>query len=213
MTDTVNPSTNPAADPTADKAANEAAGRAATQAADNASATAASERALKAAREAASKALAALTELTHNVREQAAALAERLRPQLSSAATSAVGYAKEQPARTLLASAALGAAVVGLYMLITRSSQPHHVTLRPSLKTQIGDAASDAFDAARDGVTDTVESLRDKAQAATERLRQPLNAATSYAQEDPLKAVVIAAVAGAVAMALIAAVASSQRDD
>lgn len=209
MTDTVNPT----AEPVAEQAAAEAANRAATQAADNASATAASERALKAAREAASKALAALTDLTHSVREQAAALAERFRPQLSSAASSAVGYAKEQPAKTLLASAALGAAVVGLYMLVTRSSQRHHVALRPSLKAQFGDAAADAFDAARDGVTDTVDTLRDKAQAAAERLRQPLNAATSYAQEDPLKAVVIAAVAGAVAMALIATVVSSQRDD
>ena len=209
MTDTV----NPAADPVAEQAAAEAANRAATQAADNASATAASERALKAAREAAGKALAALTDLTHSVREQAAALAERLRPQLSSAASSAVGYAKEQPAKTLLVSAALGAAVVALYTLLSRSGQRHQFTLRPSLKTQLGDAAADAFDAARDGVADTVDTLRDKAQAAPERLRQPLNAATSYAQEDPVKAVVIAAVAGAVAMALIAAVVNSQRDD
>ena len=205
MTDT----THLAAEQAAEQAAEHAAGHAATQAADNASATAASERALKAAREAASKALAALTDLTQSVREQAAALAERMRPQLASAA----GYAKEQPAKTLLASAALGAAVVGLYALLTRSGASHHVALRPSLKAQLGDAAADAFDAARDGVADTVDTLRSKAQAATERLRQPLDAATSYAQEDPVKAVVIAAVAGAVAMALIAALVSSQRDD
>ena len=104
MTDTVNPAADPAAEQAAAEAA-EAAKRAATQAADNASATAASERALKAAREAASKALAALTDLTHSVREQAAALAERVRPQLAYAA----GYAKEQPAKTLLASAAQSA--------------------------------------------------------------------------------------------------------
>ena len=208
MTDTVNPAADPAAGQAAAEAA-EAAKRAATQAADNASATAASERALKAAREAAGKALAALTDLTHSVREQAAALAERVRPQLASAA----GYAKEQPAKTLLASAALGAAVVGLYALLTRSGERHHVPLRPSLKAQLGDAAADAFDAARDGVADTVDTLRGKAQAASERLRQPLEAATSYAQEDPVKAVIMAAVAGAVAMALIAAVVSSQRDD
>ena len=183
----------------------------------NDTASAASERALKAARDAASVALGALKDLTQSVREQAAALAERVRPQLSSAA----GYAKEQPAKTLLASAALGAAVVGLYMLLTRGAGvTHGVALRPSLKAQLGDAATDALGAARDGVSDavgtlrdTAESLRGKAAAATERLREPLDAATDYAKEDPVKAVLIAAVAGAVAMALIAAVVSSQRDD
>ena len=180
-------------------------------------ATAASDRAIKAARDAASVALGALKDLTQSVREQAASLAERVRPQLSSAA----GYAKEQPAKTLLASAALGAAVVGLYMLLTRSSfSRNDFLLRPSLKSQLSDAAAGAYDAARDGVSDTVGTLRDtaealrgKAAAATERLREPLDAATDYAKEDPIKAVLIAAVAGAVAMALIAAVVSSQRDE
>ena len=177
---------------------------------------AAAERALNAARQAASKALAALTELTKSVREQAATLAERVRPQLASAA----GYAKEEPAKTLLASAALGAALVGLYVLLTRSGERHAVALRPSLRAQLGDAAADALDAARDTARETVESLRnstdalrDKASAAGERLRVPLESATAYAKEDPAKAVLIAAVAGAVAMALITAVASSQRGD
>lgn len=179
--------------------------------------SAASERALKAARDAASVAVGALKDLTHSIREQAASLADRVRPQLSSAA----GYAKEQPAKTLLASAALGAAVVGLYMLLTRTGASRHaLTLRPSLKTQLSDAAAGALDAARDGVSDTVgtlrdtaESLRGKAAEAAERLREPLDAATDYAREDPVKAVLIAAVAGAVAMALIGAVVSSQRDE
>ena len=121
MSETIDANHDAPAQPVADMPADSAAGAAA--------ATAASERALKAAREAASKALAALTELTQSVREQAAALAERMRPQLASAA----GYAKEQPAKTLLASAALGAAVVGLYALLTRSGASHHVALRPSL--------------------------------------------------------------------------------
>ena len=206
----------PGADTANDTASNTAT---ATEAAAKATAaaSAASERAMKAARDAANVALGALKDLTQSVREQAAALAERVRPQLSSAAD----YAKEQPAKTLLVSAALGAAVVGLYLMLTRTGGSRHdVALRPSLKAQLGDAANDALDAARGSVSeavgtlrDTAESLRGKAAAATERLREPLDAATDYAKEDPIKAVLIAAVAGAVAMALIAAVVSSQRDE
>ena len=182
----------------------------------SAEAVAASERALNAARQAASKALAALTDLTKSVREQGAALAEKVRPQLDSAAS----YAKEQPVKTLLISAALGAAVVGLIALLTPSGR----RTAASMKASVGDAAVGAYDAARGTVGDTVDTLRDKASEASEllrekaagageRLRQPLASASAYTQEDPAKALLIAAVAGAVVMALVAAVAIAQNDD
>lgn len=201
MSEATIPSQPSAADPAADASAE---------------ALAASERALNAARQAASKALAALSDLTQSVREQGAALAEKLRPQLDSAAS----YAKDRPVKTLLISAALGAAVVGLIALLS----PPGRRAASSMKSSLGDAAADAYDTVRGGVADSVDSLRDKAAAASdllreqaaaagERLRQPIDSVAAYTQEDPTKALLIAAVAGAVAMALIAAVASAQRDD
>ncbi len=68
------------------------------------------------------------------------------------------------------------------------------------LRQQAADAASSATDSA----TETWQSLRDQAAPVIERFRPQIDAVTSYAKEDPTRAALGAAAAGAVLLGLIA---------
>lgn len=53
------------------------------------------------------------------------------------------------------------------------------------------------------GVSGKLHSLRDKASPAVDRVNAPFDAASAYTQAAPLKSLLIAAAAGAAAMALL----------
>ena len=53
------------------------------------------------------------------------------------------------------------------------------------------------------GASDKVQSLRDKASPAVDRVVAPFDAASAYTQQAPLKSLLIAAAAGAAAMAIV----------
>lgn len=61
------------------------------------------------------------------------------------------------------------------------------------------------------GVSDKLHSLRDKASPAVDKIAAPLDAASNYAQQAPLKSLLIAAAAGAAAMALLSLISRSSR--
>lgn len=88
--------------------------KAATQATDNASAQA--DAALDSVRNAAQTAYDSLGETVQQWRDQAAGLAERVRPQLETV----TNYTREDPAKALLIAAAAGAALMGLVSTIGR---------------------------------------------------------------------------------------------
>ena len=61
------------------------------------------------------------------------------------------------------------------------------------------------------GVSDKIHGLRDKVSPAVDRVTAPLDAASAYTQDAPLKALLIAAAAGAAAMALLNLMSRSSR--
>src|SRR4051812_3386694 len=62
---------------------------------------------------------------------------------------------------------------------------------------------------AMDGFSNTVQSVKDRTTATLERLRPQLDQVTNYAKEEPTKALLIAAAAGAGIMGLVALMARS----
>ncbi len=60
------------------------------------------------------------------------------------------------------------------------------------------------------GVSDKLHSLRDKASPAVDKISAPLDAASAYAQQAPLKSLLIAAAVGAAAMALVSLLSRSR---
>lgn len=53
------------------------------------------------------------------------------------------------------------------------------------------------------GVSDKIHTLRDKASPAVDRVVAPFDAASTYTQQAPIKSLLIAAAAGAAAMAIL----------
>lgn len=60
------------------------------------------------------------------------------------------------------------------------------------------------------GASDKVQSLRDKASPAVDRVVAPFDAASAYTQQAPLKSLLIAAAAGAAAMAIVSLLSRSR---
>jgi ElaB/YqjD/DUF883 family membrane-anchored ribosome-binding protein len=187
--------------------------------------------AIRTARQKANDALEGITDTMHGVKEKAAATLERLRPQLDSVTT----YAREEPTKALLIAAAAGAGLMALIALTARSGDrmPSARSLRDKASdtvdewrkaaadkadewrrsaTDAGDRASSKADSALDAGRNTYEGLSDamaqwKEQAASlvERVRPQLDSVTGYAKDDPAKALLIAAAAGAALMGLVSA--------
>jgi len=202
--------------------------------------------AIQTARQKAHDAMDGLSNRVKNVKDQAAATIERFRPQIDSMAN----YAREEPGKALLISAAVGAGVMGLVALLARSggstTTPSAGRLRQAAADaadSVRQAASDSIDRLRkvaqdtadqarsrasahaddlrdqaDGVTktakgkakqaydslaDTMSQWRDQAAPIVEKIRPQLDAVTDYAKDDPAKALLLAAAAGAALMGLV----------
>lgn len=130
----------------------------ADQAADSADA------AIRTARTKAHDALDGLSDTMQNVKDQASAAFDRLRPQLDSV----TAYAKDEPTKALLISAAAGAAVMGLIALTMRSSGGVQV---PSAR-ELRKGTDDPADRWRSAAADAAEGWRKTAAGTASDWRQ-----------------------------------------
>lgn len=206
-------------------------------------------------------ALAADAEATalQKLREQTDAVVQKMRPQIDAVSN----YARDEPTKALLISAATGAALMGLVALMSRSSgrrvqvpsrgaaMSAMATLRDAaldLADRAHSAANDALgagqkfadsaqkraheaqkraqdladdtqkraqsnvDAASDAMSDAWQSLRDQAAPVVDKLRPQIDAVTNYAKEDPARAALGMAAAGAVLVGLLALIRRSEND-
>ena len=200
--------------------------------------------AIRSARQRASAALGGLSETMRRMKDQAATLVDKVRPQLESVTS----YAKEEPTKALLIAAAAGAGVMALIALLARSGggrMPSARSLRNaaestanewrkaatdrtgSWRKSASEAAADAADradnamsqatgamhstkkaaqAAYDGLSETMQDWKEQAASVAERVRPQIETVTNYAKDDPAKALLIAAAAGAALMGLMSAI-------
>jgi ElaB/YqjD/DUF883 family membrane-anchored ribosome-binding protein len=102
------------------------------------------------------------------LREQADAVVQRIQPQIAAVST----YARNEPTKALLISAATGAALMGLIALMVRSSgRSSPTSLASSTMTAIRDAALDLADSAQGMVADALDATRSRAAGALEATR------------------------------------------
>jgi ElaB/YqjD/DUF883 family membrane-anchored ribosome-binding protein len=202
--------------------------------------------AIQTARQKANDAMDGLTNRMKSVKDQASATIERFRPQIDSMAN----YAREEPGKALLISAAVGAGLMGVVALLARSGNGSSIPSTGRLRQAAADAADSVrqaasesidrlrkvaqdtaddarsrgeahVDAARDqaesltktakgkakqayeSLSDTVSQWRDQAGPMVEKIRPQLDNVMDYAKDDPAKALLLAAAAGAALMGLV----------
>ena len=183
--------------------------------------------AIRSARQKAHDALDGLSHRMQSVKDQANATLEKLRPQLETVTT----YAKEEPTKALLIAAAAGAGIMGLVALMSRSSggralsaellrntaydaQDNARRSARDLAREATDRASAKADAlmkqtrgaaqsAYDGLADTMQQWKDQAGPLVDKVRPQIDTVMTYAKDDPGKALLIAAAAGAALMGLM----------
>lgn len=200
------------------------------------------------------------TSTVQKLRDQADAVVQRIQPQIAAVST----YAREEPTKALLISAATGAALMGLIALIMRSSsrspaestaasgqsamaairdaaldladsaQSMAANALESAQKRVADAfsttqkrAADAFsstqqraadtasaglDSVTDAATEAWKKVREQAAPVVDRIKPQLDAAAAYAKDDPVRAALGLAAAGAIIAGLIAMTRSSQDD-
>jgi len=227
MTPSSSVGTNPGAD-IADKAAQSA------------------DAAIQTARQKAHDAMDGLSNRMKSVKDQASAAVERFRPQIDSVAN----YARDEPGKALLISAAVGAGLMGLVALMARSGSSSSLPTGDRLRQAAADAADsvrqatndsiarlrkaalDTADQARDSagsqaddardrvadlrnmakgkakqayesLADTVAQWRDQAGPVVDKIRPQIDTVMDYAKDDPAKALLLAAAAGAALMGLV----------
>jgi len=96
------------------------------------------------------------------LREQADAVVQRIQPQIAAVST----YARDEPTKALLISAAAGAALMGVIALIVRSSSRSQVpgaSAGRSAMAAIRDAALDLADSAQTMALDALEATKQRA--------------------------------------------------
>jgi len=96
------------------------------------------------------------------LREQADAVVERIQPQIAAVSS----YVRDEPTKALLISAAAGAALMGLFALIVRSSGRSQVpgaSAGRSAMAAIRDAALDLADSAQTMALDALEATQKRA--------------------------------------------------
>ena len=101
------------------------------------------------------------------LREQADAVVERIQPQINAVST----YVRDEPTKALLISAAAGAALMGLFALVVRSSGRSQVpgaSAGRSAMAAIRDAALDLAESAQTMALDALEATRTRAADAFE---------------------------------------------
>lgn len=116
------------------------------------------------------------------LREQADAVVERIQPQIAAVST----YVRDEPTKALLISAAAGAALMGLFALIVRSSGRSQVpgaSAGRSAMAAIRDAALDLADSAQTMALDALEATQKRAADALDASRKRAAAALDTTQE------------------------------
>jgi ElaB/YqjD/DUF883 family membrane-anchored ribosome-binding protein len=101
------------------------------------------------------------------LREQADAVVQRIQPQIAAVST----YARDEPTKALLISAAAGAALMGVIALIVRASSRSSVpgaSAGRSAMAAIRDAALDLADSAQTMALDALEATQKRAADALE---------------------------------------------
>ncbi|MEO7336908.1 MAG: hypothetical protein ABIV63_10035 [Caldimonas sp.] len=179
--------------------------------------------AIQSARQKTNDALDGISNTMQSVKDQATATFEKFKPQLESVAS----YAKDEPTKALLIAAAAGAGIMALVALSGRSGTrrvPAPETVRRSAYSAYDNAQSAARDAAdqaaskaqgamkstRDAaqsayenISDTMQQWKDQAGPIVDRIRPQVDTVMGYAKDDPGKALLIAAAAGAALMGLM----------
>jgi ElaB/YqjD/DUF883 family membrane-anchored ribosome-binding protein len=109
------------------------------------------------------------------LREQADAVVQRIQPRIAAVTT----YAREEPTKALLISAATGAALMGLVALIVRTSsrqtvpgQARAASLASSTMAAIRDAAIDLADRAQAMASDALDAVQQRAASALDSAQQ-----------------------------------------
>jgi ElaB/YqjD/DUF883 family membrane-anchored ribosome-binding protein len=188
------------------------------------------------------------------LREQADAVVQRIQPQIAAVST----YARNEPTKAILISAATGAALMGLIALMMRSgSRSAPSSFASSTIAAIRDAALDLADsaqsmasdalgtsqkransaldsthkraasaldsaksqaaAAADTVSETVadawKKVRDQAAPMVDKVRPQIEAAATYVKDDPTRAALGLAAAGAIVAGLYALARQAQGDE
>jgi ElaB/YqjD/DUF883 family membrane-anchored ribosome-binding protein len=176
----------------------------------------------------ADKAMQESNRVLRKVREKTDAVVDRIQPQIDAVSN----FARNDPTKAMLIAAATGAALMGLVGVLVRTSRPSSAGTRAmasirdaalDLADRAHVAATDAIGAAHsrasdaqqtvddlqkrasamaDSVTERWESLREQAAPVIERLRPQIDAVASYAKEDPARAALGVATAGAVLFGL-----------
>jgi ElaB/YqjD/DUF883 family membrane-anchored ribosome-binding protein len=164
------------------------------------------------------------------LREKTDSVVESMQPKIAAVSS----YARSEPTKAVLIAAASGAALMALVALMMRSSRPsssgartmaairdaaidladraHNVATDAIASThKHASDAKDRVDAAQkragevaDSVAETWASLREQAAPVVERLKPQFDAVASYAKEDPARAALGVATAGAVLVGLLA---------
>lgn len=217
------------------------------------------------------------------LRSQAEEVVERMRPKLDAV----TGYVKDEPTKSMIASAAVGAGIMALIVMLTRSSsrprlrssglssirdaaldladrahlaanealsgaqrttqglfslagsqadrafsaaQRRSDSLHRTARSRADDAAAaaqqraddalaavqsragDATDTAATAVSDAWNSLRERAEPVIDTVRPQLEAAARYARDEPARAALGVATAGALLLGLFALARSSSED-
>lgn len=188
------------------------------------------------------------------LRDQADAAVQRIQPQIAAVST----YARNEPTKALLISAATGAALMGLVVLMARGGgRSSPTSFASSTMAAIRDAALDLADSAQSVVADALDStrksaasaldttqkraasalettqkrasaaaesvsesvadawkkVRDQAAPVVDKVRPQVEAAASYVKEDPTRAALGLAAAGAIIAGLVALARQAQDDD
>ncbi len=164
------------------------------------------------------------------LREKTDAVVDSIQPRIDAVSS----YARNEPTKAVLIAAASGAALMALVALLARSSRPSSpgartmaairdaaIDLADRAHSVASDAiatthkrASDAQDRVEavqkragevaDSVAETWANLREQAQPVVERLKPQFDAVATYAKEDPARAALGVATAGALLFGLLA---------
>jgi ElaB/YqjD/DUF883 family membrane-anchored ribosome-binding protein len=168
----------------------------------------------------ADKAATESNRILRQLRRRTDAAVERIQPKIDAVSN----YARSDPTKAVLIAAATGAALMGLLALLVRSRRASRPDAALDLADRAHVAATDAIDAAQrhagdaqqkaealqkragavaDSVSETWQNLREQAAPVIERLRPQIDAVATYAKEDPVRAALGVATAGAVLIGLL----------
>ncbi len=167
-----------------------------------------------------------------NLRERTDSVVDRIQPKIDAVSD----FARNDPTKAMLIAATTGAALMGLVSLLARTGRPATPGARAmasirdaalDLADRAHVAATDAIGAAHsrasdtqqavddlqkragamaDSVTDRWQNLREQAAPVIERFRPQIDAVASYAKDDPVRAALGVATAGAVLFGLLSLV-------